>query len=155
MPYTDLTVLIVDDDQINRRVLAARIRKKFGCTITEAEDGESAITLLGEQPPDMLILDIMMPKVDGFAVLAFMEQRSELAGLPVLIYSALDDSADVKAVLAHKPFGYLLKPYVEDRVASQIKQALHAAAARKQALNAAGSPCTPTAGMLPSDSPPL
>jgi CheY-like chemotaxis protein len=74
--------------------------------------------------------------VDGIAVLAFMEQRPELAGLPVLIYSALNDSADVKAILAHKPFGYLLKPYVEERVAPKIEQALQAAATRKQTLTA-------------------
>jgi CheY-like chemotaxis protein len=63
------SVLIVDDSEMNRDTLARRLRQQ-GCSITMAEDGKEALQILSKQDFDLVLLDIMMPEVDGYQVLS-------------------------------------------------------------------------------------
>ena len=80
-------VLVVDDDTDSRRV-ASRFLASSGVTVREAPDGESALVEMRMQPPDVVVLDLMMPVLDGFGVLAAMRADPTLAGIPVVVLTA-------------------------------------------------------------------
>ena len=86
-PEDSARVLIVDDDADSRRV-AAEFLASAGATIQEADGGEAALALMRKRPPDVLVLDLMMPVLDGFGVLAAMRLDPLLAAIPVVVLSA-------------------------------------------------------------------
>lgn len=80
-------VLVVDDDEDSRRV-AARFLRDDRVQIREAADGESALEQMRDTPPDVVVLDLMMPVLDGFGVLAAMRADPMLRGIPVVVLTA-------------------------------------------------------------------
>jgi CheY-like chemotaxis protein len=80
-------VLIVDDDEDSRRV-ASQFLIDAGARVREARDGESALSDMRRRPPDVVVLDLMMPVLDGFGVLATMRADPLLAVVPVVVLSA-------------------------------------------------------------------
>ncbi len=84
---TACDVLIVDDDPDSRRV-ASRFLGAAGVSVRESPDGESALAEMRRKVPDVAVLDLMMPVLDGFGVLAAMRADPQLAGIPVVVLSA-------------------------------------------------------------------
>ena len=80
-------VLVVDDDPDSRRV-AAKFLSEAHVRVREAQDGESALVEMRTHPPDVLVLDLMMPVLDGFGVLATLRADPMLAGIPVVVLTA-------------------------------------------------------------------
>lgn len=93
------TILVVDDNSINRMKMRMAI-DKLGHKVAMASDGLEALEILRERPFDVVLLDIVMPKMDGFAVLEELKADSNLSDIPVIVVSALDDetSSVVKAI---------------------------------------------------------
>jgi CheY-like chemotaxis protein len=85
-------VLVVDDDQDLRRRLRDLLEKE-GLEVDEAGDGRAALTRLDEQWPDLILLDLLMPGMDGFAFLAEMRRRGEGRSVPVVVLTAKDLTA--------------------------------------------------------------
>jgi signal transduction histidine kinase/CheY-like chemotaxis protein len=85
-----LTVLVVDDDPIVHDVLAATLGKE-GYRLLHARDGAEALDLMRKSPPDIVTLDVMMPKVDGWSVLGMMKSDPALANIPVIMVTIVDD----------------------------------------------------------------
>ena len=85
--HEPIEVLVVDDDSDSRRV-AARFLSESKLTVREAVDGESALREMERQPPDAVVLDLMMPVLDGFGVLATMRANPRLARIPVVVLTA-------------------------------------------------------------------
>ena len=81
------TALVIDDDEIERYV-AAHILRSLGLLVTEAQDGTSGLRLAREQPPDVIVLDLRMPGIDGFGVLEELHGDPSTAGIPVIIQTA-------------------------------------------------------------------
>lgn len=86
-------VLIADDDRDSREILG-RILSYLGLTVELAADGREALDAVKRQPPDVLLLDLMMPRVSGFEVLSQLRNHPETARIPVIIISALDTLVD-------------------------------------------------------------
>jgi DNA-binding response OmpR family regulator len=84
------TVLIVDDDEA-MRFLAQTALEAEGCKALTAEDGAVALSLLDEVTPDLVLLDVMMPNMDGFTFCQRLRELSEKARVPVLMMTGLDD----------------------------------------------------------------
>ncbi|MBE2205291.1 MAG: response regulator [Chthoniobacterales bacterium] len=82
-------VLVVEDDPGNRELLT-RMLEKEGYPVTGAENGRVALEKISESPPALILLDLMMPVMDGFAFLEAMRQRPECAGIPVVVVTAKD-----------------------------------------------------------------
>ena len=82
-----MEVLVVDDDPDSRRV-AAKFLAEANVRVREAQDGESALVEMRSHPPDVLVLDLMMPVLDGFGVLATLRADPLLAGIPVVVLTA-------------------------------------------------------------------
>jgi signal transduction histidine kinase/DNA-binding response OmpR family regulator/HAMP domain-containing protein len=82
-------LLMVDDDDLERRQMRTALEQQ-GWTVTEASDGRDALARLNEGRPDLIILDLMMPEMDGFEFLEEMRRKDEWRGIPVVVVTARD-----------------------------------------------------------------
>lgn len=103
-------ILVVDDSRLNRLALQRGLEQQ-GHRVRTAEDGAQAIDQLHAHPFDVVLLDIMMPGVDGYGVLAHMMAHAELRNIPVIVVSALDDLDAVVRSIELGADDYLHKPY--------------------------------------------
>ncbi|HEU4528837.1 MAG TPA: response regulator [Actinomycetota bacterium] len=103
-------VLVVDDDPLNRRILTATLARE-GLRTTTASDGEEALAALSQDPPDVILLDIVLPGIDGFGVLERIKADEASRHLPVIMISGLDDTASVIRALEMGADDFLPKPF--------------------------------------------
>lgn len=103
-------VLVVDDNEMNRDMLARRLTRQ-GHEVIVAEDGQRALDLLQARSFDLMLLDIMMPKMNGYEVLEQMKADGALRGLPVIMISAVDDLDSVVKCIEMGAEDYLFKPF--------------------------------------------
>jgi adenylate cyclase len=104
------TVLVVDDDPHNRDVLEQEL-ELIGCRPLSAASGQDALALMREEPVDLVLLDVMMPGMDGFAVLAEIKADAEWRRIPVVMISALHELASIVRAIALGADDYLPKPF--------------------------------------------
>ena len=102
-------ILVIDDDRINRLLLCSLLTNE-GHVTTAAENGRRALTLLAAQPFDVVLLDLLMPEVDGFEVLAAMKADSTLQHIPVIVISALEERSNIIRSIELGAADYLDKP---------------------------------------------
>jgi adenylate cyclase len=107
---TQAHVLVVDDDSVNR-VLLSRSLEREGHRFAIAEDGRRALEILRRESVDVVLLDVLMPEMDGFEVLAQMQADSELRHIPVIMISALEDTDSVVRGIELGADDYLPKPF--------------------------------------------
>jgi len=103
-------VLVVDDNEMNRDMLARRLQRMTH-TVETAEDGEIALTMMKNAPFDLVLLDIMMPKMTGYDVLEYMKADKSLGNIPVIMISAVDDLDSVVRCIEMGADDYLFKPF--------------------------------------------
>ncbi len=103
-------VLVVDDDASNRDLLCRRLQRE-GYAVAEAENGRRALELLAAGSHDLVLLDVMMPEVDGYQVLAQVKASPELRDVPVIMISALDEIRSVVRCIELGAEDYLPKPF--------------------------------------------
>ena len=103
--------LVVDDNEDNRYTLARRLRREGYENLDMAEDGEQALDLMRKNEYDMVLLDIMMPRMDGFEVLRQMKSDIRLGAIPVVVISALEDIDSVVVCIELGAEDYLPKPF--------------------------------------------
>ena len=108
-----MKVLVVDDDPVCRRLLEASLLKR-GCEVVTARDGEEAHALAREHKPDVVITDVVMPRLDGFELCRRIKADAELRRTPVILLTALSDSGDVIGALQSGADGFITKPYDKD-----------------------------------------
>jgi signal transduction histidine kinase/DNA-binding response OmpR family regulator len=111
-------VMVVDDDPNARDLLAATVRRE-GYRVIEATDGETALALAREWHPDVITLDVLMPRMDGWAVLTALKSDPELAETPVIIVTVLADRGIAISLGAAE---FLTKPVDRPRLAATIRQ---------------------------------
>jgi adenylate cyclase len=103
-------VLVVDDDPINRRLLLKGLERD-GHRTAWAKDGSTALAAIAEDPPDVVLLDIVMPGLDGIEVLERMKRDPDLAHIPVIMISGLDDAESVVRCIEAGAEDFLPKPF--------------------------------------------
>ena len=89
----DLPVLVVDDDQVLRELLR-RILEKDGYTVVEARNGREALARLAEITPGLILLDLMMPEMDGFELVEELRHHKEWRSIPILVVTAKELTAE-------------------------------------------------------------
>ena len=104
------SILVAEDDAVARATLARGLEQE-GHRVTTAADGRRALELLGTDPFDAVLLDIIMPEVDGVAVLAQMKADPRLRHLPVIVVTAVDDVASAVRCIEMGADDYLTKPF--------------------------------------------
>lgn len=103
-------ILVVDDNRLNRMKLGHSLQQE-GHTSAMAEDGRQALAMLAEQQFDVVLLDLIMPDLDGFQVLEQMKRDSRLREVPVIVISALDDMDSILRCIEMGATDYLPKPF--------------------------------------------
>ena len=114
-------VMVVDDDPNARDLLASTVRRE-GYRVIKATDGEAALALAREWHPDVITLDVLMPRMDGWAVLTAIKSDPELAEIPVVIVTVLADRGIAVSLGAAE---FLTKPVDRARLAATIRQNVH------------------------------
>ena len=114
------TILIAEDEADIRNILRLYLESE-GYRVVEAADGEQALEAAREQPPDLAILDVMMPKLDGLAVTRALRQRSDI---PILILSAKSQDNDKILGLNLGADDYIAKPFNALEVVARVKAQL-------------------------------
>ena len=104
-------LLVVDDNEDNRYTLIMRLEIEGYSNIAIAEDGEQALALMGSQEFDLVLLDVMMPKVDGYQVLQQLKADGRLHNIPVIMISALNEIDSVVRCVELGAVDYLSKPF--------------------------------------------
>ena len=104
------SILVVDDDRVNRTLLA-RALERTGHAVTMAENGVEALGMLANAVPDVVLLDVVMPELDGMSVLERMKDDEALREVPVIMISALDDYDSVVRCIELGAEDYLPKPF--------------------------------------------
>jgi len=117
-------ILIVDDHEDNIELLRARLEAR-GYRIDTAMDGEQALACVAAQPPDLILLDVMMPRIDGFEVVRRLKSDGNLPFIPVILQTALDSTEHKVEGLDAGADDYITKPInfaeLEARVKSMLR----------------------------------
>ena len=116
-------ILIVDDEAFNVDLLMQEV-EDLGHETLSACDGIEALSVLEQQDCDLVLLDIMMPNLDGFGVLDRMRDQGQLGRIPVIVISALDGMEHVARCIELGAEDYLLKPFEPTLLEARIKGAL-------------------------------
>ena len=122
-PHVVTTVLVVDDEPIVREVVV-RYLEREGYTTLEASDGERARILLESEPPDLVVLDVMLPGTDGLELCRWIRSRSEL---PVILLTARGEEADRIVGLELGADDYVTKPFSPRELAARVRTVLRRA----------------------------
>jgi signal transduction histidine kinase/DNA-binding NarL/FixJ family response regulator len=125
------SVLVVDDSELNLDLLSRYI-ERLGLDVTTARDGQQALDLLKTRSFDLMLLDIMMPVMDGYQVLEKVKQDESLRYLPVIVISAVDDLRSVARCIELGAEDYLPKPFNQAVLNARINASLEKKRLRDQ-----------------------
>jgi len=114
-------ILIVDDEEVLRRIYSDRLTFE-GFDVDTAADGEEALNKIKTAPPRLILLDILMPKINGLQVLEHLNTNAELKKIPVIILSNVANDENIKKALSLGARDYLLKTnFSPNEIISKIK----------------------------------
>jgi CheY-like chemotaxis protein len=119
----DKTVLVAEDSQLIRALVVAAL-KPLECTVVEAENGEEAIRLARELKPDVVLLDVVMPKVDGYSVLEALRGDSGCDGCAIIMLTTAASQADLEHSKESGADGHIVKPFDKDDLRAEVTQYL-------------------------------
>ena len=114
-------ILVAEDSIASRRALCFVI-KKLGCIPVEATNGYEAIELAKKDPPGMILLDVVMPRMSGIEALKRIREDKILSDIPVVMLTSLTDSETVIEAVQSGANDYVIKPYTADIIADRIKK---------------------------------
>jgi len=115
-------ILVVDDEEATRSLAAACIRYALGeeYQVLQASNGEEAIAAAEQERPDLILLDVMMPNMDGFEACRRLKASAATKHIPIVFLTALGQEKDVAQGIALGGAGYVIKPFNPVTLAAQI-----------------------------------
>ena len=116
-------ILVVDDNEVNRDILVTRL-EIHGYELLQAGDGEEALAVAKQHLPDLILLDVMMPKIDGIEVTRRIKSDTSLPFMPIILVTAKADSKDVVEGLEAGADEYLTKPIDQMSLVARVKSVL-------------------------------
>ena len=121
--YSKYTVLAVDDVPLNL-ILVEKILQRYNFKVKKANGGQEALDMIAAEKPSLVLLDLMMPNVDGFDVLAALSKSEETSNMPVVILSALNSESDIEKALSNGAKDFVTKPILMDKLLNCILRTL-------------------------------
>lgn len=121
--YSKYTVLAVDDVPLNL-ILVEKILQRYNFKVKKANGGQEALDMIAAEKPSLVLLDLMMPNVDGFDVLAALSKSEETSKIPVVILSALNSESDIEKALSNGAKDFVTKPILMDKLLNCILRTL-------------------------------
>jgi len=117
-------ILIVEDDKFLRELMSQKLVKE-GYNVSQAIDGEEGLKKIKEEKPDLVLLDLILPGIDGFEVLARAKEEQEVVKIPVIILSNLGQKEDVEKGINLGAVDYLVKAhFTPGEIIEKIKRIL-------------------------------
>lgn len=117
-------ILIVEDDPLIVKIYTTRLTAD-GYEVSSAENGEDGLKLAEQNPPDLVVLDIMMPRMDGFAVLGKLRANPQMKQIPIIVYSNLAQEEEIKRAKESGATEFVIKANVTPtEMVAKIKQYL-------------------------------
>jgi sigma-B regulation protein RsbU (phosphoserine phosphatase) len=117
---TTESILLVEDDPTNLQMLFRLLEQNVGCKLLVAKNGEAALNIVKKTRPDLILLDIMMPGIDGFEVCRRLKADPATGTIPVIFLSALDETADKVKGLQVGAVDYVSKPFQAEEVIARV-----------------------------------
>jgi len=117
------SILVVDDNEMNRDLLTRRLERQ-GYQVTTAVDGQQALDALSRNEFSLVLLDIMLPVINGYQVLERMKADQSSSHIPVIITTALDEASDKAKCIELGAYDYLTKPFNAVTLKSRISDCL-------------------------------
>jgi len=121
--YHSARILIVDDEQANRRLLEVMLGQE-GFQLLTAASGEEALALVAREPPDLILLDVMMPGMDGYAVASALKGNHDTKNIPIIVVTALDDREAMMRGLSAGAEDFLSKPVDRAELHARVRNLL-------------------------------
>ena len=115
-------ILIVDDDKSNLLVLMDILQEDYSLNI--AKKGEDAIKIAEKNKPDLILLDIILPDIDGYEVLARLRKSDNTKNIPVIFLTGLSDSGSAEKALKSGAVDYILKPFDPSVIKQKVMEQL-------------------------------
>ncbi|MBL8746846.1 MAG: response regulator [Phycisphaerae bacterium] len=131
MDLASASILVVDDHVQNLELLQAYL-EDVGCRVRTAGDGVEAMAELELEPPDLLILDVMMPRMSGFQVCRQLKSNPKTRDIPVVMVTALSDVGDVERAVECGADDFLTKPVHKLELVTRAKSLLRYRLLKKQ-----------------------
>jgi DNA-binding response OmpR family regulator len=116
-------VLVADDDEDIRALVTFRL-ERAGYRVLIAEDGERALSLALEQTPDLAVLDVMMPRLDGYELTRRLRQHEETKSMPIILLTARVQEADVERGFEAGADDYIRKPFSPQELRARVQAIL-------------------------------
>ncbi len=118
-------VMVIDDSKVIRRSAASMLAKE-GFTVFTAEDGFDALSKIAENEPEIIFVDIMMPRLDGYQTCALIKNNSRFKGTPVVMLSSKEGLFDKAKGRVVGSDSYLTKPFSREDLVNAIRSLVHA-----------------------------
>jgi len=115
------TILIVDDEPDVLKLAEIRLRK-WGYEIITASDGQNGLELIRNQKPDLVLLDLRLPNMDGVEVCRQVKNDKELKHITVILFTATEDMAVATMAKEHGADDYIVKPYEPEELLEKVKR---------------------------------
>ena len=121
---TKRTILLVEDEELLANILKQRLEKE-GFNVVLARDGEEALNILKDAKPDLLLLDIILPKVSGFELMSKLQEDPRYAKVPIVVVSNLGQEGDIKKGEMLGAIGYFVKAHLSiEELVERVKKFL-------------------------------
>ncbi len=114
-------ILVVEDSPTTRKVIKMTLESK-NFIVVEAEDGVEALTKINDEQPDLILLDVMLPKLDGYGILSVIKQNSKLKGVPVIMLTSKGGLKDRIKGRFSSASAYLTKPFKPEMLIEKVNQ---------------------------------
>lgn len=121
--YSKITILAVDDVALNL-LLVKKILQRYNFRIRTADSGVKALEEVAAEKPDLILLDILMPGIDGFEVLSRLKADCNTKDIPVIILSALNSNKDIVRAYEMGAKDYITKPIIMEKLINSVARNL-------------------------------
>jgi DNA-binding response OmpR family regulator len=136
-----MPLIVVMDDDAGTRMLVSQVLKKEGYDVMAADDGAKGLALIREYKPDLVVSDVQMPEMDGFAMLDHVRNDAVLSTTPIILLTSLQDRSHMRQGMTTGADDYLTKPFapqeLREAVSAQLNKLVRADAMRAQIVDEA------------------
>ena len=129
--YSKYTVLAVDDIPLNI-LLVQKMLSRFNFRLKTAANGQQALDAVAAKKPDLILLDLMMPGIDGFEVIRRLRENPETSDVQIVILSALNSNEDVVKGFNEGANDFIMKPIIMEKLLSCVVTQMQLVAAKKK-----------------------